>query len=378
MFRQHFLGRGRPATPSAWVKSYTSSQIRWSTGAEQRHRPLRVLFCGADQFSAASLWEVYSLQQKDRSKIASIDVVCRPDKKVGRGLKQTLEVPIKPFAINLGLNIHQIDTFKGWSPPQPVDLVIAVSFGLLVPSRILTGATYGGLNVHPSLLPDLRGAAPIQQALLQNRSHTGVSLQTMHPTKFDHGVIVDQTPAPGVLISENANADQLLQELTPLGAKMLRKAIEEGSFVSPQPLAQTSNLSGEHTLASKITPEDRHINWETWSSDRIIRYDRVIGRLWDTTTYQRCYLPHKNPSIKRVTFDGPWRRASRIEGPELAPGEPALCVSADGSTKRFAICTADGQMVVPKTATIEGASKGKALQSLMHALQLSVRVPNGP
>ena len=187
-------------------------------------------------------------------------------------------------------------------------------------------------------------------------------------------MILHQTPAPGIPIAENATPDELLKQLTPLGAEMLRKALEQGSFVSPEPIVQANNVSSDHILASKITPEDRHIDWATWTSDRIIRYDRVVGRLWDTTTYQKCYLPHKNPSVKRVTFEGPWERGSKSERSHVEPGEPSLCTSADGGTKRLGICAADGEMVIPNAATIEGAAKGKGLQGLTHALKLSVRV----
>lgn len=77
-------------------------------------------------------------------------------------------VPIKKVAgpDDLNLDIHQIDTFTGWAPPKPIDLIIAVSFGLLVPPRILNGAKYGGLNVHPSLLPESVTGAPRFIALL--------------------------------------------------------------------------------------------------------------------------------------------------------------------------------------------------------------------
>lgn len=200
----------------------------------------------------------------------------------------------------------------------------------------------------------------------------------MHPTKFDHGMILDQTSTSGIPISENATPEELLKQLTPLGAEMLRKALEEGSFMSPRPLAQASNTSDGHILASKITPEDRHIDWTTWTADRIVRYDRVIGRLWDTTTYQRCFLPHEKPGVKRITFYGPWERVSKSEDSKLEPGEPALCISADSKLKRFGVCAADGEMVLPRSATVEGAAKGKGLQSLMHALQLIGRVAASP
>lgn len=68
-------------------------------------------------------------------------------------------VPIKSVAVDeLDLPLHQIDTFTGWTPPcpagEPINLVVAVSFGLLVPPRILKASKYGGLNVHPSMLPE--------------------------------------------------------------------------------------------------------------------------------------------------------------------------------------------------------------------------------
>ena len=167
-----------------------------SCGAKKQHEPLRILFCGSDEFSIYSLRALRKLQGSKPNKIASIDVLCRPDKRVGRGLKQVQEgqqrcylrttetgrsnsqtVPIKSVSAQLGLKLHQKDTFKGWSLPTSINLVIAVSFGLLVPARILNEAKYGGLNVHPSLLPDLRGPAPIIHTLLKQRSHTGVTLQ---------------------------------------------------------------------------------------------------------------------------------------------------------------------------------------------------------
>ena len=153
-------------------------------------KPLRILFCGSDDFSSASLRGLLEEQRRDPELIASIDVLCRPGKPSGRSLKNiregtspqstylvtnlTMVVPIKAVAQELGLVIHERDTFTGWDvraaeftfeqetdylqlpKPQnePINLIIAVSFGLFVPPRILRSAEYGGLNVHPSLLPE--------------------------------------------------------------------------------------------------------------------------------------------------------------------------------------------------------------------------------
>jgi methionyl-tRNA formyltransferase len=130
-------------------------------------------------------------------------------------------VPIKLAAAEERCVAHTLDTFTGWTPPSRVDLIVAVSFGLFVPPRILNLATYGGLNVHPSLLPDLKGPAPIQHALLKRRLYTGVSVQTLHPAQFDGGTVLAQTPSPGIMIPDGANADDLTKRLADEGANML-------------------------------------------------------------------------------------------------------------------------------------------------------------
>ncbi|KAF2840836.1 putative methionyl-tRNA formyltransferase, partial [Patellaria atrata CBS 101060] len=251
--------------------------------------PLRILFCGSDDFSIASLRAVHHEHIARPDTIASIDVVCRPGKRTGRGLKQIREVPIKHAAQELELPVHKIDTFTGWTPPkvhdENINLIIAVSFGLFVPPRILNGAKYGGLNVHPSLLPDLRGAAPIHHALLRGDRKFGISVQTLHPKRFDHGVILAQTPYPGfdVTGSENFSAAELEANLAPIGGDMLVQTLRESLFVPPlQDLGwfQGDSSGVEFTHAPKITSGDKQVDWTTWSAEKILRYLRVLGSLW--------------------------------------------------------------------------------------------------
>ncbi|CCC12397.1 unnamed protein product [Sordaria macrospora k-hell] len=123
--------------------------------------PLRILFCGSDVFSCYSLKALHAEHKANPGLIKSIDVMVRTGKAVGRGYKEIRQVPIQNLAEELSLPIHIRDTFTGWSLPQtagsdgePINLIVAVSFGLFVPPRILGQAKYGGLNVHPSLLPD--------------------------------------------------------------------------------------------------------------------------------------------------------------------------------------------------------------------------------
>jgi methionyl-tRNA formyltransferase len=264
------------------------------------------------------------------------------------------QVPIKPVANELGLKIHQLDTFTRWAPPTPVHLVVAVSFGLLVPGRILKNATYGGVNVHPSMLPDLRGPAPMIHTLLKRRQYTGVTLQTMHPKSFDNGAILDQTLAPGIGVPQGCTPDHLLKLLAPIGAQMLCNGIENGSFVQPTPLdALDSAETQAIDHAPKISSADRRINWENWTADEIILRDRVLGRLWDMETHARC-----SGYDKRIVFNGPWEKvasgASRPGTPIVVPGE-----------RRIGITTQDGYTVIPSAATIDGGKRGTGLQALL-------------
>jgi methionyl-tRNA formyltransferase len=144
----------RPLSRLYFQVTFRSSRRSiWTT--TKQIDPLKILFCGSEEFSITSLRTIVGLQEKYPHNIQSIDVVCRTDKSVGRGLKTVRQAPIKQVAIDLGLPIHQIDRFSDFKPaPGAYNLIVAVSFGLLIPAKLIEGATYGGLNVHPSYLPE--------------------------------------------------------------------------------------------------------------------------------------------------------------------------------------------------------------------------------
>jgi methionyl-tRNA formyltransferase len=348
-----------------WQPSCTS-QIRFVSRAVTTHDPLRILFCGADEFSIYSLRALDNLSREREELVDSIDVVCRPDKRVGRGLKHVQAVPIKPVTAELGLNLHQVDSMKGWTPPAPFDLVITVSFGLFVPSAILGAAKYGGLNVHPSLLPQFRGAAPIQRALLARSHRTGVTLQTMDTKKFDHGKILSSVSYD---IEEHATPGDLVHQLGPLGADLLVNGIENALFMSADITTGKNYLHERVSYAPKITPEDRHVDWQTWTADEILLRDRVLGRLWDTTTYSRCHGVVSNGqsdhAVRRITFQGPWRTVHSSVSD--VPGHPVL-TQADGGDIGIGLVAADGVIVVPAEITIESEGKTGGMRALVHAL----------
>ncbi len=250
--------------------------------------PLRILFCGSDDFSGASLRALHDEHQNNPALIESIDVVVRPGKPTGRGYKVISEPPIKSLATGLGLPVHERDTFTGWDMPEATNLIVAVSFGLFVPPRLLHAAKYGGLNVHPSLLPSYRGPAPLHHTLLDGVQQTGVTLQTLDDQEFDRGLVL----ARSILIWENGNrripgdctVKQLQDAFAPLGANLLVESLRQGLHVPPLMNLlyrdRSIKITKNHPHAPKITTWDRQVSPGQIKVKTLTRRQRIIGPLW--------------------------------------------------------------------------------------------------
>lgn len=319
--------------------------------------PLRILFCGSDQFSCASLSALHALHKEQPDLVESIDVLVRPGKPAGRGLKRIAVGPLFHLAHELNLPLHQRDTFTGWDlplpgrvtdhktgkttiiphpdptvrhrPHHPFNLLIAVSFGLFVPPRILNTLKYGGLNIHPSLLPDLRGPAPIQWALLLNRTHTGCTLQTLHPKTFDNGAILLQTPPPGVPIPQDSTTTHdLLTTLATEGASMLVQGLRNNHHVPPHipssitPVPPEGQIDLQHAAtgyrdAPKITKADLAIDWGSmlWASRDHHLYPAGQWTASDLARRFRAVGAGAGAGAARVTGRGLWTHAFTTRQP---------------------------------------------------------------
>ncbi|EXJ59120.1 hypothetical protein A1O7_06551 [Cladophialophora yegresii CBS 114405] len=278
-----------PRTSKFFLKSRLAGR-RWYSQEPLSDDPLRILFCGTDSFSTVSLEALHNYSKTPGSGILSVDVVTKTDKRVGRSRRQIRAPAIKDVAVKRGLAVHQIDTFTGWQPPifgdtrkDPCNLIIAVSFGLLIPPRILGTAKYGGLNVHPSMLPDLRGPAPIEWSILLGRRKTGVSLQTLHPSRFDEGLVLDQTPQPGIGIPnpDTITSKELEGYLARIGAEMLVDAIKNKLYIPPyNPIQPDRHISKADLIhAPKIKMEFRAVDFTQLRRTEILRRNRACGPL---------------------------------------------------------------------------------------------------
>tara|TARA_R110002003_G_scaffold72_5_gene6716 strand:+ start:6847 stop:7650 length:804 start_codon:yes stop_codon:yes gene_type:complete len=245
-----------------------------------------------------------------------------------------------------------IDTFTGWTPPVRLDLIIAVSFGLFVPPRILGLAKYGGINVHPSLLPDLRGPAPLEHAIIRGRSHTGVSVQTLHPQSFDHGTILAQTPAPGIEIAVDTTAAALGEELQEVGARMLVHVIKNNCFIPPHKDSGWCANSGRPIHhAPKITKQDQFVDFSVKTMDAILALQNALSDTW-------CILPNGHRLIMHQV-------AGTLKFDTLNR-EPGIWVERDLKYPLFrAAC---GKIGVILASTYAGSKAGHGNAKLMRVL----------
>jgi len=200
-----------------------------------------------------------------------VAVVTQPDRPKGRDLK-LLPPPVKVLAVELGLPILQpekarhegfVNELRGFAP----DLIAVAAFGQILPASILDLPPHGCLNVHTSLLPRYRGAAPIQWAILNDDSETGVTIMKMD-VGLDTGPIVATRATP---ISGSETSQNLHDRLAGLGAALLVQTIPGYVAGTVQPRPQPAEGV---VYARKIRKEDGLIDW-TQSAQRI--WNRVRG-----------------------------------------------------------------------------------------------------
>lgn len=237
---------------------------------------MKIVFMGTPDFALESLKKIYETENE------ILAVVTNPDKPNGRGNKIQC-TPVKEYALEKNIPIYQpekvrkneefINTIKGLNP----DIICVVAYGKILPKEILDIPKYGCINVHGSLLPKYRGAAPIQWAVLNGDKTTGITTMYMD-IGMDTG---DMILKEEVEIGENETTGELWQRLSEIGGKLLVETIDlikEGN-------APRERQGDDFSIAPMLDKSMAKIDWENKTATEIKNLVRGLNPIMGAYSY---------------------------------------------------------------------------------------------
>ncbi len=213
---------------------------------------MKIVYMGTPDFAVPALEALISAGHE------ILAVVTQPDRPKGRG-KELAVSPVKECALSHGLKILQPEKIKTKEAVDELktfdaDIYVVAAFGQILSEEILNIPKYGCVNIHASLLPKYRGAAPIQQAILEGDSETGITIMQMN-VGMDTGDILATKVIP---ITEDDTAGTMFDKLSVLGGELITETLPKLEAGEITPVPQDEELSSK---CGKITKEMGHINW---------------------------------------------------------------------------------------------------------------------
>ncbi|MBL7002946.1 MAG: methionyl-tRNA formyltransferase [Gammaproteobacteria bacterium] len=234
---------------------------------------LKIVYAGTPEFSVSALEAIAQTEHQ------LVGVYTQPDRPAGRG-KQLTASPVKQFALQAGLKVFQPDSFKSEESLAELkalnaDVMVVTAYGLILPQSVLDIFPYGCINIHASLLPRWRGAAPIQRAIEVGDRETGVTIMQMDKG-LDTG---DMLLTKKIPINQSTTAQSLHDELMDVGAKGI---VEVLMLLQNKALNPVKQDDANSTYAHKMTKSEGRIDWQA----RALDIDRKIRAFfpWPGTT----------------------------------------------------------------------------------------------
>lgn len=267
---------------------------------------MKLAFAGTPEFAAVIL------DALARSRHSIEAVLTRPDARAGRG-KRVVESPVKRCASAAGIAVHQPRTMRTPDAAEALaaldlDALVVAAYGFLLPASVLAVPRLGCINVHASVLPRWRGAAPVHHAILAGDSRTGVSIMQMDPG-LDTGPLLRTRSCA---IAADDTTGSLTDRLAELGATVLvdtLHALERGAVE-----ARPQN-DGCATSAPKVSKSQASIDWERSAA----HIERMV-RAFDPWPVAHTWLPAEDTPALRI-----WRAQVEDSGSTRAPGTVLRC-----------------------------------------------------
>lgn len=237
---------------------------------------LRLIFAGTPEFAKVALQEL--IDHQDELNIDIVAVYTQPDRKAGRGQKLTPS-PVKELALSHNIPVEQPISFSLKSENGQVsretlanyrpDVMIVCAYGLILPIGVLGTPTFGCLNIHASLLPKWRGAAPIQRAILADDATTGITIMQMNQG-LDTGDMLYKLPCDII----NTDTTQTLHDkLAKLGGVAMTTVLKDLATYQANAKPQDDSLAN---YAEKVSSDEGQINWQN-SAHHINRQIRALN-----------------------------------------------------------------------------------------------------
>ena len=298
-----------------------------------------VVFMGTPDFAVGSL---KALLEAGQYHIQA--VVTQPDRPKGRGQKM-VETPVKTFALQHGLPVFQplkvkeaefVQQLKAWQP----DFIVVAAFGQFLTQEILDIPTYGCINVHASLLPKYRGAAPIQYAIIKGEKESGVTIMRMEKG-MDTGAMYSRVVVP---IDAEMNFARLHDELMEKGAKLLTETLP----LIAGGLLPEEQKESEATYATLLTKEMAKINWNRPAQEV---HDMVRG--FDPVPGAFTFLPDgKLLKILETRVTG--NRIYSVPGTVVAVNKNEFCVACGDEELRILTVQPESKKRMPAAVFLNG------------------------
>jgi len=302
---------------------------------------LRVVFAGTPAFSVPCLEALLAAPD-----VAVVGVVSQPDRPAGRGMKLTAS-PVKQAAIAADIEVITPEKLRGndealaWLESKQPDILVVVAFGMILPKAWLDAPRIAPLNVHASLLPRWRGAAPIERSLLAGDAETGVGIMHMEEG-LDTGGVYAEAKLP---ITATTTGPELWEKLSAMGARLLVDSLPGIAGGDLKPVPQDLERV---TYAQKLSATDRQIDWSVAAT----QVDRQV----------RCFSPKPGA---RTQLAGKWLKV--VAGEPIAGSSPkpagtvvalneGIDVACGEGVYRISSVQPEGKQVMDAAAFLHGAA----------------------